>query len=167
MDLNEVRPCWRISVDQKAQEERLDSYYGLNRLHLQFSFWASLAALIFGMVVLVIGIFLLFNGFGSASGQLVTIGGVLTQFIGAGFFYLYSKNLKQLNVFYDKLIRHQDTTFAMGLAVHQLPEERRSDVIETVISMLLTRNEPKSEPMSPELAKVYADVMQAKRGGKV
>ncbi|SHE82804.1 hypothetical protein SAMN02745117_00907 [Lampropedia hyalina DSM 16112] len=154
-------------MDQKAQEERLDSYYSLNRLHLQFSFWTSLAALIVGLVILVIGICLLFNGFNGISGQLVTIGGVLTQFIGAGFFYLYSKNLKQLNIFYDKLIRHQDTTYAMGLAVHQLPEDRRPDVLETVISMLLTRNEPKSEPMSPELAKIYADAMQARREGKV
>ena len=55
---------------------------------------------------------------------------------------------------------------AIGLAVHQLPEDRRPDVIETVISMLLTRNEPKSAPMSPELAKVITDAMQAKHGGK-
>ena len=154
-------------MDQKAQEERLDSYYTLNRLHLQFSFWASLAALITGLVILVVGICLLFNGFNGMSGQLVTVGGVLTQFIGAGFFFLYSKNLKQLNVFYDKLIRHQDTTYAMGLAIHQLPEDRRPDIIETVILKLLTRNEPQSEPMSPELAKVYADAMQARKGGKV
>jgi hypothetical protein len=153
-------------VDQKDQEARLDSYYSLNRLHLQLSFWASLAALITGLVILVFGIFLIFNGVPGVTGQLVTIGGVLTQFIGAGFFFLYSKNLKQLNVFYDKLIRHQDTTYAMGLAVHQLPDDRRPDVIETVISMLLMRNEPKSAPMSPEMAKILTDAMQARRGGK-
>lgn len=153
-------------MDQKDQEARLDSYYSLNRLHLQLSFWASLAALITGLAILVFGIFLIFNGSSEISGQLVTVGGVLTQFIGAGFFLLYSKNLKQLNVFYDKLIRHQDTTYAMGLAVHQLPDDRRPDVIETVISMLLMRNEPKSAPMSPEMAKVLTEAMQAKRGGK-
>jgi hypothetical protein len=151
-------------VDQKEQEQRLDSYYELNKLHLQLSFWASLAALTTGLVILAIGIWLIFGGAADLSAQLVTIGGVLTQFIGAGFFFLYSKNLRQLNVFYDKLIRHQDTMYAMGLAMHQLPEERRPDMLETVISMLLTRNEPKS-PMSPEMAKVLTDAMQAKRGG--
>lgn len=154
-------------MDQKEQEAKLDSYYSLNRLHLQFSFWASLSALITGLLILVVGISLMFNGASGLSGQLVTIGGVLTQFIGAGFFLLYSKNLRQLNVFYDKLIRHQDTMYAMGLAMHQLPEDRRPDVIESVISMLLTRNEPKPSPMSPEMAKVLADAMQARRGGKV
>lgn len=152
-------------MDQKEQEKRLDGYYSLNRLHLQFSFWASLAALLTGLVILVVGIALIFKGDAGLSGQLLTIGGVLTQFIGAGFFFLYSKNLKQLNVFYDKLIRHQDTMYAMGLTMHQLPEDRRSEMLETVISMLLTRNETKS-PMSPELAKVLTDAMQAKHDGK-
>ena len=152
-------------MDQKEQEKKLDAYYSLNRLHLQLSFWASLAALLTGLVILVVGISIIFKGSAGLSGQLVTIGGVLTQFIGAGFFFLYSKNLKQLNVFYDKLIRHQDTMYAMGLTMHQLPEDRRPEMLETVISMLLTRNDPKS-PMSPELAKVLTDAMQARHGGK-
>lgn len=152
-------------MDQKEQEKKLDGYYSLNRLHLQFSFWTSLAALLIGLVILVVGIALIFKGDAGLSGQLLTIGGVLTQFIGAGFFFLYSKNLKQLNVFYDKLIRHQDTMYAMGLTMHQLPEDRRPEMLETVISMLLTRNETKS-PMSPELAKVLTDAMQAKHDGK-
>lgn len=154
-------------MDQKDQEAKLDSYYSLNKLHLQLSFWASLAALIAGLVVLVFGICLIFGGVSGIGGQIVIIGGVLTQFIGAGFFFLYSKNLRQLNVFYDKLIRHQDTAYAMGLAVHQLPEDRRPDMIETVISILLTRNEPKADPMSPELTKVITDAMHARRVGKV
>ena len=153
-------------MDQKEQEKKLDAYDSLNRLHLQFSFWASLAALLTGLIILVVGIALIFKGNSGLSGQLVTIGGVLTQFIGAGFFLLYSKNLKQLNVFYDKLIRHQDTMYAMGLTMHQLPVDRRPEMLETVISMLLTRNEPKS-PMPPELAKVLTDAMQLKHGGKV
>lgn len=152
-------------MDQKEQEKKLDTYYGLNQLHLQLSFWASLAALLTGLVILVVGITLIFKGSAGLSGQLVTIGGVLTQFIGAGFFFLYSKNLRQLNVFYDKLIRHQDTMYVMGLTLHQLPEDRRPEMLETVISMLLTRNEHRS-PMSPELAGVLSDAMQAKRGSK-
>jgi hypothetical protein len=86
---------------------------------------------------------------------------VLTQLIGAGFFYLYSRNIKQLNVFYEKLVKHQDTMYAIGLVGH-LPEARRAQAFETVIATLLTRNEPKS-PMSPELAKVITDAMHADR----
>ncbi|WP_140806290.1 TRADD-N-associated membrane domain-containing protein [Rhodanobacter glycinis] len=153
-------------MDQKDQEEKLNAYYKLNRLHLQFAFWSSLAALATGLVILVIGVRLIFLGSAGLTGQLVTIGGVLTQFIGAGFFLLYSKNLKQLNVFYEKLIRHQDTLYAMGLATHHLPDDRKADAIDNVISMLLTRNEPKT-PMSPEMMKVITDAMQAKRESKI
>jgi len=152
-------------MDQKEQEKKLDAYYSLNRLHLQLSFWASIAALLIGLSILVAGITLIFMGREGLSSQLTTIGGVLTQFIAAGFFFLYSKNLRQLNVFYDKLIRHQDTMYAMSLTLHQIPTPRREEMLETVISMLLTRNEPKT-PMSPELAKVITDAMQAKHGGK-
>ncbi|MBJ7575484.1 hypothetical protein [Luteimonas sp. MC1828] len=153
-------------MDQKEQEAKLDAYYKLNRLHLQFSFWSSLAALVTGLVILVAGVRLIFLGTVGLTGQLVTIGGLLTQFIGAGFFLLYSKNLKQLNVFYEKLIRHQDTLYAMGLATHHLTDNRKADAIDNVISMLLTRNEPKT-PMSPEMMKVITDAMQTERASKV
>jgi len=88
----------------------------------------------------------------------LSIGGVLTQFIGAGFFFLYSKNLKQLNIFNEQLVKSQDTMYAIGLVQH-LPEERRAQTFETIVSMLITRNEPKS-PMTPELVKAYADAMR-------
>lgn len=153
-------------MDQKEQEAKLDSYYALNRLHLQLSFWSSLAALVTGLVILIVGVGLIFQGSPGLTGPLVSIGGVLTQFIGAGFFFLYSSNLKQLNVFYEKLIRHQDTMYAMGLAMHHLPDSRKPEAIDTVISMLLTRNEPKT-PMSAEVMKVITDAMQARRAGNV
>ena len=148
-------------MDQKSQEEKLDGYYKLNVQHLQFSFWASLSALVIGLLALLSGVILYFSGETGLGPQLAAIGGVFTQFIGAGFFYLYSRNLKQLNVFYEKLIKHQDTMYAVGLVGH-LPEARRGPTFETVIATLLTRNEPKA-PMSPELAKVITDAMHAER----
>jgi membrane-bound ClpP family serine protease len=153
-------------MDQKEQDVKLDIYYKLNRLHLQFSFWSSLGALITGLIILVAGVRLIFLGAEGLTGQLVTIGGIVTQFIGAGFFLLYSKNLKQLNIFYEKIIRHQDTLYAMSLATHHLTDERKADAIGNVISMLLTRNEPKT-PMSAEMMKVITDAMQAERASKV
>jgi len=149
-------------MNQQEQEEKLDAYYALNRLHLQWSFWCSLLALIIGLVVLVIGVTLIFRGAWSLTSSLLTIGGLLTQFIGAGFFVLYSRNLKQLNIFYEKLVRHQDTMYAMGLVMHHLPETRRAEMLETVISMLLTRNEPKT-PMSPESLKIVTEAMEQRR----
>jgi hypothetical protein len=146
-------------MSQNPHEQRLESYYTLNVQHLRWSFWASLTALVIGLIALLVGVALLYLGAIGISASLVTIGGVVSQFIGAGFFVLYSRNLKQLNVFYEKLIKHQDTMYAIGLVNH-LPEAMRPEQYKTVIAMLLTRNEPK-QPMSPELAKVITDAMNA------
>jgi|SRR5665213_1660518 len=96
-----------MATDPTAAQ--LDQYYKLNAQHLRWSFGSSLAALYAGLGALLVGVGMVIVGDRGLASQLAVIGGVLTQFIGAGFFFLYSRNLKQLNVFYDKLIKHQDT----------------------------------------------------------
>jgi hypothetical protein len=133
--------------------EQLESYYKLNLNHLKWSFGASLCALFAGLVTLLCGIFLVMQGNTGLSTQLSVIGGVLTEFIGAGFFMLYGKNLIQLNVFYEKLIKHKDTLYAIGLA-REIPEPHRANVLQAIIGSLLTRGEP---PTSPEVLKAIVE----------
>lgn len=126
-------------------KEQLDLYYTLNLTHLKLSFWASLIALFSGLVILLCGTFLVINGNTGLATQLSVIGGVLTEFIGAGFFMLYGKNLKQLNVFYEKLIKHQDTLYSIGLA-REVPETERTHLLQAIIGSLLSRGEPPTNP---------------------
>lgn len=143
----------------------LERYYRMNQRHLQLSFTAGLAALIVGLAVLIGGAVAAYKGDNSAVGATVTIGGILTEFIGAGFFFLYSRNLRQSNVFYEKLIRVQDTVNAVEL-VRELPDERRWPAMEFAINLLLTRNEPKvSTQITPELIKAMADAKPLYGGG--
>ena len=86
--------------------------------------------------------------------------GVISEFLSATFFYLYNKNLKQLNFFYEKLIKFQDTYWAIALA-NGLPEDKKAAMIEIIITNLIVRNEPKKE-MSPELVRAYSEAMQVK-----
>ena len=143
-----------MATDQTAAH--LDQYYALNLKHLRLSFGSSLAALIAGLAALLVGVGMVISGDHGLASNLAVIGGVVTEFIGAGFFYLYSRNLKQLNVFYDKLIKHQDTLYAISLASH-LPEPGRESAITAVIGSLLSRGEP---PHSPEL---LAELARQKR----
>ena len=126
-------------------QEQLDQYYNLNLNHLKLSFAASIIALFFGLGVLLIGSVLVMTGKTGLSSQLSIIGGVLTEFIGAGFFILYSKNLVQLNVFYEKLIKHKDTLYAIGLA-REVPEENRTNILTAIVGSLLSRGEPQTPP---------------------
>ena len=114
-------------------------------MHLKLSFWASLIALFSGLVILLCGTFLVIKGNTGLSTQLSVVGGVLTEFIGAGFFVLYGKNLKQLNVFYEKLIKHKDTLYAIGLA-REVPESERTNILQAIIGNLLSRGEPPTDP---------------------
>ncbi|WP_461482536.1 TRADD-N-associated membrane domain-containing protein [Porticoccus sp.] len=138
--------------------QKLQRYYEINLNHARWSFWASLVSVAVGMVTLLFGVFMLYTHETPAAGTTATIAGLLSEFISATFFYLYNKNLKQLNYFYEKLIKFQDTYWAMGL-VQKLPNEKQPEVWVTIISNLLMRNEPKSE-MSPELVRAYAEAMQ-------
>jgi drug/metabolite transporter (DMT)-like permease len=83
----------------RITQNTLDHYYEINKLHLQWSFWTSLGALVVGLLALIVGVGLTLSGITSVPATLATAGGVLTQFIGIGFFYLYSKNLRQSNTF--------------------------------------------------------------------
>ncbi len=140
--------------------KKLENYYDINQTHANWSFWASLCSVVAGLTTLLIGVFLVYSKNASEAGVVTTVAGVLTEFIAAGFFYLYNKNLKQLNLFYEKLVKLQDTMLAIEL-VNQLPENIRMNMLETTISMLLTRNEPKSN-MSPELIKAYTEAIQSR-----
>ncbi|MNV32857.1 hypothetical protein D3C71_1242070 [compost metagenome] len=105
------------------------------------------------MAALLAGICLVIGGNYGLAGQLAVIGGVLTQFVGAGFFVLYSRNLKQLNVFYDKLIKHKDTLYAISLA-REVPEPDKSKAMLAVVGNLLSRGEP---PFPPEVFTAFAN----------
>lgn len=141
--------------------EKLQKYYEINLTHARWSFWASLGSVIVGLATLLIGVFLLYVKESSQPGVIATTAGVISEFLSATFFYLYNKNLKQLNFFYEKLIKFQDTYWAMGL-VNSLPEEKKTPTLEIIIHNLLMRNEPKME-MSPELVRAYSEIMRAKQ----
>lgn len=140
--------------------QKLQSYYEVNLSHARWSFWASLSSVIIGMITLLAGIYLLYVKEAPETGIVATTAGVLSEFISATFFYLYNKNLKQLNYFYEKLIKFQDTYLAMGLINH-LPEKERPEMFKAVISNLIIRNEPRTE-MSPELVRAYAEAMRSR-----
>jgi len=138
-------------MDAKAITEYVNSYYKTNQTHVAWSFWASLAALAIGLVVLIIGVFLALRGVSAAISITTTAAGVLTQFISAGFFYLYNKNLKQLNVFYRELIQNQDMFFAWGLVAHA-PEADRPGLVKALIGKILSRGSSPTE-LTPDLVR--------------
>lgn len=135
----------------------IEAYYKTNQSQVAWSFWASLAALIVGLTVLVLGVALALTGSDTALSVTTVAAGVFTQFVSAGFFFLYNKNLHQLNVFYQKLVQNHDLMFAFGLTGH-IPEAKRADAIQGIIGALLSRSAPSTE--------LTADLVRALNEGK-
>ncbi len=142
-------------MDAAKISSYIDAYYSTNRAHVAWSFWASLTALMVGLVVLVVGVCLSFSGNDQAISITTTAAGVITQFISAGFFYLYNKNLKQLNIFYRELLQIQDLFFALSLVGH-IPESERLGIVQALIGKILSRSGT-STSLTPDLVRALTE----------
>jgi hypothetical protein len=121
---------------------QLTEYYTLSKNQARGSFLISVAALIFGFITLISGVWLLYLPVSDTSGVravsvVSVIGGVLTQFIGASYFYLYNKTIYQLNYFYDRLVALQDTMLAIKLCDGIGDKDRQAALRETLILAIM------------------------------
>ena len=114
---------------------QLTEYYTINKSQARNSFTASLAAVVLGFITLVVAYFLALR-----SRQVATVtalSGILLQFLGGAYFYLYNKSLQQLNFFYGELVKLQDTMLAiklcdeLGEAKERAREALMNDAIAT------------------------------------
>jgi hypothetical protein len=120
---------------------QITEYYTINKSQARNSFSFAVFAVVMGLLTLIGGIWLFYFGKTQNIGlaALSGIGGLLLQFIGGASFYIYNKSLSQLNYFYDKLVRMQDTMLSIQLCSQLENAERRSAIQERLILEILTR----------------------------
>jgi hypothetical protein len=121
---------------------QITEYYTINKSQARKSFSFSVFAVVSGLATLIGGVWLFYFGKTPNVGlaALSGVGGLLLQFIGGASFYIYNKSLAQLNYFYDKLVRMQDTMLSIQLS-NQLEDKSRQNVIrERLILEILTRH---------------------------
>lgn len=143
--------------------QNLQRYYETNLAQARYIFLASLIAVIVGFTTLLLATYMLYIKESYTPGMIATAGGVLSEFICASFFYLYNKNLEQSKFLYEKLIKFQDTYWALGLA-NALPENQKHEMYKNAIYVLIMRNEP-SRDLTPELVTALAKKEQQEKAG--
>lgn len=120
---------------------QITEYYTINKSQARKSFAFSVFAVVAGLFTLIGGVWFFY--FGKAPNiqlaALSGIGGLLLQFIGGASFYIYNKSLAQLNYFYDKLVRMQDTMLAIQLCNALENKDRQQELKERLIIEILTR----------------------------
>ena len=96
---------------------QLNEYYTLNKAQATTSFRFSIAAIVLGLSFILTGIALNYSGTKTIEvTYLAGISGVLLEFIGGAYFFMYKKSLEQVNFFFGQLIKVQDTMLAINLA---------------------------------------------------
>lgn len=98
----------RLSLNQ------LTEYYTINKARARNSFRLSVFVIVTGLATIVFGIWLFyFRSSNMPLAAISTVAGVLVEFIGGAYFYLFNRATNQLNYFYGTLVRSQETMLAV------------------------------------------------------
>jgi uncharacterized membrane protein YidH (DUF202 family) len=121
---------------------QLSEYYVINKSQARTSFGFSVFAIVSGLVTIIAGIWIFYlqEKPNLQLTAITSIAGVLAEFIGAAYFYLYRKSLEQLNFFFLQLVRMQDTMLSVRLCEEVVPEDNQMQLRATIILTLLQRS---------------------------
>jgi hypothetical protein len=147
----------------KANLGQLIEYYIMNKSQARKSYTASLTAIVAGFGTIICGAWWAFSsGRSDGTAYIVPLAGVLLQFIGGGYFYLYNRSLIQLNFFFSRLAQMQDTLLAIHLA-ESLPEgKERVKAVDKLIFVVAERSTIAPAYLSEAAAKKSPAARRAK-----
>lgn len=107
----------------KINFKYIDKYYLQTQIQADKSFSVSVICSIIAFLVIISGIILMyFNKTNSA--YIATGAGVMSQFIGAVFFYLYNKTIIKMGEYHHKLVLTQNISLALKIT-EQMPETEK------------------------------------------
>jgi hypothetical protein len=119
----------------------LNEYYIINKGQAKRSFTFSLIAIVMGLLTILTGIGLFYIGKSNITTTIVTsISGILLEFIGGAYFFLYKKSIEQVNLFFGQLIKVQDTMLSINMARGIDDKDKRIGIEEKIILSLLERS---------------------------
>lgn len=145
----------RVQITKKIEEDKepdifhtiqlslnqLNEYYTINKGQAKSSFQFSLFAIIIGLLTILIGIWLYYLGNSNIQlGYITGISGILLEFIGGAYFFMYKKSLEQVNFFFGQLIKIQDTMLSINLAKNIEDKVKKTEMLEKIIISLLERS---------------------------
>jgi len=153
-ELNDLK-AERVVITQKIETEKvldifhtiqlslnqLNEYYTINKNQAKSSFRFSVFAIVIGLVTILTGIWLQYLDIAKIEITYVTaISGLILEFIGGAYFFMYKKSLEQVNFFFGQLIKIQDTMLSINLANNIENVDVKTEMNERIISSLLQRS---------------------------
>ncbi|MEY8742772.1 hypothetical protein AB9M62_25245 [Bacillales bacterium AN1005] len=118
-------------------------YYTINKAQAKRSFNASVTAIIAGFITIIAGIWLFYFSESLTISIITVASSVLLEVIGGLYFHIYNKSQDQVNYFYDKLEKMQDTMLAIELTNGISDEGKKLEIQEKIIINLIDRSSNK------------------------
>lgn len=118
----------------------LNQYYTINKGQARSSFRWSIFAIVTGFLTIVFGVWLHYFQNKVELSYLAGASGVILEFIGGAYFFVYKKSLEQVNFFFGQLIKIQDTMLAINIANNITIDDKKVDMHEKIIVSLLERS---------------------------
>lgn len=153
-ELNVLR-AERIEITQKIEEKKeldifhtiqlslnqLNEYYSINKNQARSSFRFSLFSIVLGLCTILAGVWLTYLNVATIElGYITGISGVILEFIGGAYFFMYKKSLQQVNFFFGQLIKIQDTMLSINLAQSIEDTGKKTEIMDKIITSLLERS---------------------------
>ena len=154
LDLKNLR-LERVEITQKIEDKKelnifhtiqlslnqLNEYYTINKNQARSSFRFSIFSIVIGLITIVVGIWLYYLGIANIElGYITGISGVILEFIGGAYFFMYKKSLEQVNFFFGQLIKIQDTMLSINLSENIDDKTKKIEMTEKIIVSLLERS---------------------------
>jgi hypothetical protein len=142
-----------LEVIQSNLDQLID-YYIINKAQATTSFRSSIIAISIGFATIIIGVWLAYAHVGDNTAAYISVlAGIVLQFIGGAFFFLYTKSLIQLNFFFARLALMQDTMLGIRLADSIPDGKERHHILERLIFAIVQRNAIAPDYLSAEKPK--------------
>lgn len=153
-EMREIREEREEIKGRSAQKQKTDlfdtvqlslneirEYCVLNKKQAWSSFGFGVFAILLGLATLVYGVGKFYEGASPnvTMASLVSVSGILIQFLGGTCLYLYRTTLKQGNFYFAHLVQMQDMMLAIKLCGETADETKRSALQEKIIDSLLMR----------------------------
>jgi hypothetical protein len=134
---NTREPLEYINELVEINVTRLDEYYNEVKRHTVYSFSFALIVGLVGFSLIIVGIFLGYDGDKMTTAYLAGISGILIEFISGVFFYLYNQTVKQLKLYHDNLIDLQNTLLSFQLIERVNKASDKNLIISKIVDYLI------------------------------
>lgn len=119
---------------------QISEYYTINKSQARNSFRISVIALIVGSITILVGVYLGYFKDVKFISLVSVVAGIISELISGMYFLIYNKTLKQLNYFFNKLEKVQDTMLAIELSNSIGDNNKRLELIEKIVNKLIERS---------------------------